>query len=63
MTLDFATESHQATSERYNLGEASIIEFLEAEEDLLEAQYSMTEARFDWYLSVYKLKRLMGILI
>lgn len=63
MTLDFATESHQATSERYNLGEASIIEFLEAEEDLLEAQYSMTQARFDWYLSVYKLKRLTGILI
>jgi outer membrane protein len=63
MTLDFATESHEATSERYNLGEASIIEFLEAEQDLLEAQYSMTEARFDWYLSVYKLKRLMGILI
>jgi outer membrane protein TolC len=63
MTLDFAIESHKATSERYNLGEASIIEFLEAEEDLLEAQYSMTQARFDWYLSVYKLKRLMGILI
>jgi outer membrane protein len=63
MTLDFAIESHKATTERYNLGEASIIEFLEAEEDLLEAQYSMTQARFDWYLSVYKLKRLMGILI
>ncbi len=59
-TLEFAQESHQATSERYNLGEASIIEFLEAEEDLLEAEYSMTQARFDWYLSVYKIERLTG---
>jgi len=61
-TLEFAKESYQATSERYNLGGASVIEFLEAEEDLLEAEYSMIQARFDWYLSVYKIKRLMGIL-
>jgi len=59
-TLEFAQESHNATNERYILGEASVIEFLEAEEDLLEAEYSMTEARFDWYLSVYKIKRLTG---
>jgi outer membrane protein len=59
-TLDFAIESHEATNERYKLGEASVIEFLEAEEDLLEAEYSMTQARFDWYLSVYKIKRLTG---
>jgi outer membrane protein len=59
-TLEFAQESHQAASERYALGEASVIEFLEAEEDLLEAEYSMTQARFDWYLSVYKIKRLTG---
>lgn len=61
-TLEFAQESHQATSERYALGEASVIEFLEAEEDLLEAEYSMTQARFEWYLSVYKVKRLIGSL-
>jgi outer membrane protein len=59
-TLEFARESHEATNERYTLGEASVIEFLEAEEDLLEAEYSMTQARFDWYLSVYKIKRLAG---
>jgi len=59
-TLEFARESHDATNERYTLGEASIIEFLEAEEDLLEAEYSLTQARFDWYLSVYKIKRLTG---
>jgi outer membrane protein len=61
-TLEFAEESHEATAQRYTLGEASVIEFLEAEEDLLEAEYSMTEAKFDWYLSVYKIKRLTGIL-
>jgi outer membrane protein len=61
-TLEFARESHEATNERYTLGEASVIEFLEAEEDLLEAEYSMTQARFDWYLSVYKIKRLTGSL-
>jgi len=59
-TVDFAKESHEATNERYKLGEASVIEFLEAEEDLLEAEYSMTQARFDWYLSIYKIKRLTG---
>ncbi|MBN1694228.1 TolC family protein [candidate division WOR-3 bacterium] len=59
-TLEFARESHDAANERYTLGEASVIEFLEAEEDLLEAEYSMTQARFDWYLSVYKIKRLTG---
>jgi outer membrane protein TolC len=37
-----------------------MIELLGAEESLLEAQYSLTEARFDWYLSLYRLKRLMG---
>ncbi len=60
VTVDFAKESHEATNERYKLGEASVIEFLEAEEDLLEAEYSMTQARFDWYLSIYKIKRLTG---
>jgi len=59
-TLEFAQESHNAASERYTLGEASVIEFLEAEEDLLEAEYSLTQARFDWYLSVYKIERLTG---
>ena len=59
-TLSFAEESHTAASERYRLGESSMIELLGAEEDLLRAQYSLTEARFDWYLSLYRLKRLMG---
>jgi len=59
-TLKLAEESYKATEERYRLGEASIIELLGAEEDLLQAQYSDTQARFDWYLSIYKLKRIMG---
>jgi len=59
-TLNFAEESHMAASERYRLGESSMVELLGAEEDLLKAQYSLTEARFDWYLSLYRLKRLMG---
>jgi outer membrane protein len=59
-TLSFAEESHKAASERYRLGESSMIELLGAEEDLLKAQYSLTEARFDWYLSLYSLKKLMG---
>jgi len=59
-TVSFAEESHKAASERYRLGESSMIELLGAEEDLLRAQYSLTEARFDWYLSLFRLKRLMG---
>jgi len=59
-TLNFAEENYKAASERYRLGESTMIELLGAEESLLEAQYSLTEARFDWYLSLYRLKRLMG---
>lgn len=59
-TLKFAEESYAAASERYRLGESTMIELLGAEEDLLRAQYALTEARFDWYLSVYRLKRLIG---
>jgi len=59
-TVSFAEESYSAASERFRLGESSMIELLGAEEDLLRAQYALTEARFDWYLSLYRLKRLMG---
>ncbi len=59
-TIDLANESYTATEERYRLGEASIIELLSAEEDLLQAQYSATQALFDYYLSIYKMKRIMG---
>jgi len=59
-TLELAKESYKATEERYRLGEASIIELLSAEEDLLQAQYSTTQALFDYYLSIYKVKRTMG---
>ncbi len=59
-TMRFAEESHTAASERYRLGESSMIELLGAEEDLLRAQYSLSEARFDWYLSLYRLKKLIG---
>ena len=59
-TVELADESYKATEERYRLGEASIIELLSAEEDLLQAQYSSTQALFDYYLSIYKIKQLMG---
>ena len=58
--LELAKESYKAAEERYRLGEASIIELLVAEEDLLQAHYSVTQAKFDYYLAIYKLKRLMG---
>jgi len=59
-TVSFAEESYSAASERFRLGESTMIELLGAEEDLFRAQYALTEARFDWYLSLYRLKRLMG---
>jgi outer membrane protein TolC len=59
-TEELAGESYKATEERYRLGEASIIELLSAEEDLLQAQYSSTQALFDYYISIYKIKQLMG---
>jgi outer membrane protein TolC len=52
--------SKEKAEERYRLGEASIIELLSAEEDLLHAQYSSTRALSDYYIPIYKIKQLMG---
>ena len=52
--------SKEKAEERYHFSEASIIKLLSAEEDLLQAQYSSTQALFDYYISIYKIKQLMG---
>ncbi len=55
-----STESMEATKLRFEMGEASIIELLSAEEDLLNAHYNLELAMKEYLLSIYKIKKLEG---
>lgn len=55
-----ATESMEATRLRFEMGEASIIELLSSEEDLLNAHYNLELARKECLLSIYKIKKIEG---
>ena len=58
--LELAKESSEASRLRYELGEASIIELLSGEEDLLNAEYSYESAVKDYIVSIYRLKKVIG---
>lgn len=55
-----STESMEATKLRFEMGEASIIELLSSEEDLLNAHYNLELSMKDYLLSIYKIKKLEG---
>ncbi len=55
-----ATESMEATRLRFEMGEASIIELLSSEEDLLNAHYNLELAMKEYLLSIYKIKKIEG---
>ena len=59
-SVELARESAEASRLRYELGEASIIELLSGEEDLLNAEYSYENAVKQYIISIYKLKRAIG---
>lgn len=58
--LKLAEESETATKERYELGEASVIELLSGEADLLDAQYNYENAKKAYILSIYNIKKAVG---
>ncbi len=56
----YAEENEKLVKEKYNLGDASIIELLKAEEDIASANYQLIKSQFDYYLSFYNLKKSVG---
>ena len=55
-----AQEDLNLVKEKYDLGAATILEVLDAEVSLKEAQTSRVEAIFDYYLAVSKLEKTLG---
>jgi len=58
--VQVSNESMEATKLRFEMGEASVIELLSSEEDLLNAQFNLENALKDYILSIYKIKKLEG---
>ena len=56
----YAEENEKLVKEKYNLGAASIIELLKAEEDIASANYQLIKSQFDYYISFYNLKKSTG---
>jgi len=60
-TVAAAEEDFNLIQEKYNLGSATILEVLDAQVSLVEAENSQVEARYDYNLSVASLEKAMGI--
>lgn len=58
--VDAAEEDLKITQEKYNLGAATILDLLDAQVSLKEAQVSLIRADFDLNLAIAKLKHAMG---
>jgi len=58
--VEAATEDMKITQERYNLGAASILDLLKAQESLKQAQVQLIQADFDLNTSVAELENAMG---
>jgi outer membrane protein len=59
-TVDAAEEDLKITQEKYNLGAATILDLLDAQVSLKEAQVSLIRADFDLNLAIATLERAMG---
>ncbi|MBN2226626.1 MAG: TolC family protein [candidate division Zixibacteria bacterium] len=60
-TVAAAKEDFNLVQEKYNLGAATILEVLDAQVSLVEAENSLVEARYDYNLSVASLEKAMGV--
>ncbi|MCM2270940.1 MAG: TolC family protein [candidate division Zixibacteria bacterium] len=58
--VEAATEDLKITQEKYNLGAATILDLLNAQVSLKQAQVSLIQADFDLNLSVARLENSMG---
>ena len=59
-TVDAATEDLNITQEKYNLGAATILDLLESQVSLKNAQVSLIRSGFDMNLAVARLDKAMG---
>ena len=60
-TVAAAEEDFNLVQEKYNLGAATILEVLDAQVSLVEAENSQVEAKYDYNLSVASLEKAMGV--
>ncbi|MEW6412424.1 MAG: TolC family protein [Candidatus Zixiibacteriota bacterium] len=58
--VDAANEDLKITQEKYNLGAATILDLLDAQVSLKQAQVSMIQADFDLNLAIAQLENAMG---
>jgi outer membrane protein len=59
-SVNSAEENMKIVQERYNLGAATILDLLQAQEDLKRAQVSFINSRFDLNLAIARLENAMG---
>jgi outer membrane protein len=59
-TVDASTEDLKITQEKYNLGAATILDLLNAQASLIEAQVAQIQADFDLNLAIAQLENAMG---
>ena len=59
-TVEAAEEDIKIVQERYKLGAATILDLLQAQEDLKRAQVSLINTRFSLNLSIANLENSMG---
>lgn len=59
-TVAAAEEDMKIVQERYNLGAATILDLLKAQESLTRAQVSLINTRFSLNLSIANLENSMG---
>ncbi|MGH8015415.1 MAG: TolC family protein [Candidatus Zixiibacteriota bacterium] len=59
-SVNSAEENMKIVQERYNLGAATILDLLQAQEDLKRAQVSLINSKFDLNLAIARLENAMG---
>lgn len=59
-SVNSAEENMKIVQERYNLGAATILDLLQAQEDLKRAQVSYINSKFDLNLAIARLENAMG---
>ncbi len=59
-TVEASSEDLKITQEKYNLGAATILDLLDAQASLIEAQVSQIRADFDFNLAIAQLENAMG---
>ena len=60
--LASAQEDHKLAQEKYRLGAATILDILDAEISLKQAESDKINSRYEYYLAVARLQKVMGVI-